>query len=94
MRVYKATLQRSVSRTRSLTDNTAMFEAQMDPTSPLVGRTLREISWPPNSLVVSVNRGGETIFPRATTRLEAGDRLLVMADVAGEQMLRAFLEGP
>ncbi len=94
MRVYKATLQRSVSRTRSLTDNTAMFEAQMGPTSQLVGRTLREISWPPNSLVVSVNRGGETIFPRATTRLEAGDRLLVMADVAGEQMLRAFLEGP
>lgn len=93
MRVYKATLQRSVSRARSLTDNTSMFEVKVGPSSPLVGRTLREIRWPPNTLVVSVNREGETIFPRADTRLEKGDLINVMADVAVEQSLRAFLEG-
>jgi CIC family chloride channel protein len=94
MQVYKATLQRSVKRTQTLTENTAMFEAQIGPASMLAGRSLRDISWPPNSLVVSVNRGGETIFPRANTSLEMGDRLLVMADVASEQALRSFLEGP
>ena len=72
MRVYKATLGRSVSRARTLTDNTAIFEARVGEQSPLCGNELREIKWPPNTLVVSVNRGGETIFPRANTEVEKG----------------------
>jgi CIC family chloride channel protein len=93
MRVYKTTLQRSVSRARSLTDNTSMFEVRVNASSPLAGHTLREIKWPPNTLVVSVNREGETIFPRADTRLQRGDLVNVMADVAVEEGLQAFLDG-
>jgi predicted transcriptional regulator len=91
MRVYKATLQRSVSRARTLTDNTVMFEAKVSADSMLSGLTLREIKWPPNTLVVSVNRGGETIFPRADTKLQPDDRVLTMTEPESEQALRTFL---
>jgi CIC family chloride channel protein len=91
MRVYKATLQRSVSRARTLTDNTVMFEAKVSADSMLSGLTLREIKWPPNTLVVSVNRGGETIFPRADTKLQPDDRVLIMTEPESEQALRTFL---
>ena len=93
MRVYKLTLQRSVGRARTLTDNTVMFEARVGKASVLSGLTLREIRWPPNTLVVSVNRGGETIFPRADTKLQEDDRVMVMAEPGSEQALRTFLEG-
>lgn len=93
MRVYKATLGRSVSRARTLTDNTVMFEARVGSDTALTDLTLRQIKWPPNTLVVSVNRGGETIFPRADTRLKPDDRVMVMAEPGSEQALRTFLEG-
>ena len=93
MRVYKSTLQRSVGRARTLTDNTVMFEARVGKSSVLSDLTLREIKWPPNTLVVSVNRSGETIFPRADTKLQEGDRVMVMAEPGSEHALRTFLEG-
>jgi CIC family chloride channel protein len=93
MRVYKSTLGRSVGRARTLTDNTVMFEARVGKSTVLSGLTLREIKWPPNTLVVSVNRGGETIFPRADTKLQEDDRVMVMADPDSDQALRTFLEG-
>ncbi len=93
MRVYKSTLQRSVGRARTLTDNTVMFEARVGKSSVLSDLTLREIKWPPNTLVVSVNRSGETIFPRADTKLQEDDRVMVMAEPGSEQALRTFLEG-
>ncbi len=90
---YKDTLQRSVRRATALTAGTVLFEAQLSPTSPLVGTTLREAGLPANTLVVAVNREGSTLFPRATTRLQANDVVMVMADPASEQALRTFLEG-
>lgn len=93
MQAYKKTLQRSVSRTQALTNNTVMFEARISAASPLADHLLREIKWPPNTLVVSVSRGGETIFPRADTRLGSGDTVLIMADPVTEPALRTFLEG-
>ena len=76
-----------------MTDNTVMFEARVGKSSVLSDLTLREIKWPPNTLVVSVNRSGETIFPRADTKLQEDDRVMVMAEPGSEQALRTFLEG-
>lgn len=43
--------------------------------------------------MISISRDGETIFPRASTHLEAGDIALIMSDVTKERELRAYLEG-
>jgi CIC family chloride channel protein len=93
MRTYKANLERSVRRARALSPESTLFEARLDAASPLVGRTIREAGFPSDTLVVSITRDGDTLFPRATTQLVAGDALLVMADRRSEAALRQFLEG-
>jgi CIC family chloride channel protein len=90
---YKQTLQRSVRRATALTAGSVLFEARLEPDSSLAGRALRDLGLPPKALIISVVRSGATIFPRADTRLEAGDIVMIMADTAGEAALRTFLAG-
>jgi Trk K+ transport system NAD-binding subunit len=70
-----------------------LFESRVEPQSPLAGRALRDLGLPAKALVISVVRAGATIFPRADTRLEAGDTVMIMADPASEAALRTFLAG-
>lgn len=90
---YKAMLARGVRRARSLPEETALFEVRLGPSSPLVGRTLRDGCLPRGTLVVSIIRSGETIFPSATTELAAGDVVMVVAGPESEADLRTFLAG-
>lgn len=95
LHTYKATLGRSVRRAATLPHDTALFEAQLAVSCPLVGRTLAEASLPDDTLVVSITRDGQTLFPRASTRIEAGDVLLVTTHRSNETRVRAFLRsGP
>ena len=93
MRTYKANLERSVRRAQALSAESTLFQARLDASSPLTGRTLRHAELPHDTLVVSITRDGETLFPRADTRLAAGDVVLIMADRRSELPLRQFLEG-
>jgi Trk K+ transport system NAD-binding subunit len=43
-----------------------------------VGQPLRQISLPPEVLVVSIRRGGHRIVPNGDTALEYGDRLTLV----------------
>jgi CBS domain-containing protein len=93
LQTYKATLRRSVRRAATLPHDTSLFEARIAASSPLVGRTLSEARLTRDALVVSITRDGETLFPRASTRIEAGDVLMVTTQRANEAPVRAFLEG-
>jgi len=90
---YKATLQRSVRRASALPAGTVLFEVRLQATSPLAHRTLREVALPRDVLVASIVRGGETIFPRADSRLEAGDDVMILATATSEATLRSYLAG-
>ncbi len=48
--------------------------------SVLEGRTVMEITWPKNCLLVALKRDGREMIPRGKTRLQAGDTLTVMTD--------------
>lgn len=48
------------------------------PAHGLDGRRIRDIDWPPNTLVALVRRNGHAIFPRGGTRLRQGDRLTII----------------
>lgn len=88
---YRRTLERSIRRTTELPGDTAVFEAKLHPASPVAGKLLREAHFPADTLVASIIRQGNTIFPHADTRLEAGDIIVVMADPASEEALHSFL---
>ncbi len=90
---YKDTLGRSVRRASELPNDTALLEARIGERSPLARRSLREAQLPVHTLVASINRDGETIFPSAETRLEVGDLVLLLTDPESEVTLRAYLEG-
>jgi CIC family chloride channel protein len=93
LKTYKATLGRSVRRTSTLPNDTSLFEARLAPSSPLVGRTLADAKLTRDAIVVSITRDGETIFPRASTRIEAGDVLMITTHRTNEAPVRTFLEG-
>ena len=88
---YKDSLRQSVRRAGAVAEGTSTFEARLEATSPLVGRKLSEAGLPPRTIVVSIDRGGQIVFPLASTVPRAGDILTIVADPSSEQALRAFL---
>ena len=60
---------------------------------PGVGKTLLEISPPPESVIVSVIRGETTMVPRGSIRLKVGDRIMAMAVGDGGPILGRILKG-
>lgn len=46
--------------------------------SPLAGKTIREAGLPRGCLIVSLERGGDTLLPTAGTTLQPGDHISVL----------------
>ncbi len=86
-RAYAAAINRQRSsdqvqqrlRLRELTGQ-EIVEVRVPADSPYVGVPLKDAGLPLDSIVVSVRRGGRTIFPHGSTVLQAGDS--VIANVA------------
>jgi mannitol/fructose-specific phosphotransferase system IIA component (Ntr-type) len=55
---------------------------------PLIGRALRDVSFPENCLVAIIRREGETIVPRGSTVVLEGDWLTVIGSTGGIGELR------
>ena len=53
-------------------------EVRLQPDAPVIGKTLRDLSLPPDSLIAVVLRDADAIVPRGDTELRAGDRLVVI----------------
>ncbi len=69
-------------------------DVKIPPTSVVVGKKIRDISLPQNSLIILLIRRDERIqLPTSTTALEAGDRVVVVSDRASEQALHLALTG-
>jgi trk system potassium uptake protein TrkA len=55
------------------------IELEVGPTSPAIGKSLADLKLPHSLIVGGVQRGDEAFVPRGTTRIEEGDRLIVIA---------------
>lgn len=60
--------------------------------SPADGKLVSEISWPERCLLVSIQRGDSEIIPGGSTRLQAGDIIVVMMDECDETIAYERLE--
>lgn len=89
---YRDTLAKGSRRMRGLVEGTVMLEAEIKPGTRLAGRKLREAHLPPESLVVSIRRQNELLFPRGSTVIEAGDLVTFLVSPVGEERLKAYLE--
>jgi CIC family chloride channel protein len=90
-RAYRETLAKSSRRMRGLVEGTVMIEEKIEPGMRIAGRPLRDAQLPPESLVVSIRRQDELIFPRGGVVIKAGDVVTFLVGPHGEGQLRAYL---
>lgn len=61
--------------------------------SRLENQLIKEVPWPKDALVVTVERGGKEIIPRGSTRLEALDQIIVIMGADHEADTATKLRG-
>jgi len=91
VRAYPEALAKASRRMRGLVEGTVMLEAEIEPGMRLAGRPLREAQLPTESLVVSIRRQNELLFPRGSTVIEPDDLVTFLVSPSGEERLRAYL---
>ncbi len=68
-----------------------IVQVDLSPLSTVSGCLVREVPWPDGALLVSVLRGRDVVVPDGATRLQAGDRLLLVASAASEEAVQELL---
>jgi CIC family chloride channel protein len=66
---------------------TEFVEIRVDPGSPQAGRQVREVPLPPDCLLTTARRGEKVILLHGDTRIQAGDRIVALADPQCVEML-------
>jgi CIC family chloride channel protein len=64
-----------------------IVDLELTPGHVSVGCRIRDISWPPSTLVVAIRRGAEVFTPNGQTELRPGDRLTVLVPSAAADHL-------
>ena len=71
----------------------SLVRVDLDEQSPVVGKMIKEIVLPSNSVLVTILRGGDIIIPRGETILTSGDDVIAITSVENEQVLLNSLLG-
>lgn len=71
--------------------NVALVEARIGSSSSLIGKEIRDLTLPPDCVVVSILRGDEVVFPKGQSMITEGDEILVLTSVASEKKLSGLL---
>lgn len=72
----------------------ALVDVRLPEASPARGKAIRALNLPPDTIIVSVIRGGKLVIPRGDTTLEAEDEILAVSTVNAEKSLKDILVGP
>jgi CIC family chloride channel protein len=93
MTTYRRWLSRDARRTTALPSTSVLVEATLRAESPLVGQELQRAGLPAETLLVSIVRNGEAIFPRAGIIFSQEDGLTFVTTPSSEALLHALLDG-
>jgi chloride channel protein, CIC family len=91
VRAYREELAKGSRRIRGLVEGTVLLEAEIESGMRLAGHPLRETHLPAETLVVSIRRQNEMLFPRGSTVIKPGDLVTFLVNPGGEERLRAYL---
>jgi cell volume regulation protein A len=72
--------------------NSDLVEIGIPAGGAVVDQRILDVGLPPGTLIVLLHRDGEFLVPGGGTTLQAGDKLLVLADTAELPHVRALLE--
>ncbi len=67
-----------------------IMEMPIESGSPAEGKTISQVAWPGDALVVAVKRGEHDIIPNGQTLLVAGDYLYIVVNIDAAREIRAL----
>ena len=70
-----------------------IVEATLDKSSPVVGRKIKSLTLPPDTKLLVIIRGQNTVVPVGDTVTEIGDEVIALTREGSEQLLREALMG-
>lgn len=73
--------------------NIAVVEVDIDRDSPVVNRNIKDLQFPPETVIAGVVRDDELLIPSGTTRFAVGDRVIALARRQQEMALHDLLAG-
>ncbi|MBU3958563.1 MAG: NAD-binding protein [Candidatus Omnitrophica bacterium] len=71
----------------------AIVRLDLPEDSPVINKEIKDITLPPDSVLVSIVRGEEVIIPKGNTVLESGDDIIALTLVGNEPQLLNLLAG-
>jgi CIC family chloride channel protein len=75
---YTRLVRAGVRRLDALAGRGALFEGRLAADASISGMSIGEIAWPPETLILSVRRGDETLFATPEMRVRRDDELVVV----------------
>ena len=72
----------------------ALVEMRLPEASPAVGKAIRDLQLPADTVIVSIIRDGKLVIPRGDTSLQTDDEVLAVSTVKAEPALKDALVGP
>ncbi len=91
---YRRALRSSLHRLASAGRQTLLVEETVRESSPFGGKRVADANWPAGSVVVSIQRGSQLLFPEGNTVIEPGDVLSLLTMPEHAERLRRDLTGP
>ena len=70
-----------------------ILEFSLDGDSPVIGKQIKDVTFPPNSSVVTILRDGQALVPRGDTTFQQQDTVLALVHRDAEADLRSMLLG-
>lgn len=77
-----------------VTGDRNLLDVRVPPTAGIVGKRVLELGLPEGTLLLLVERDGDSLVPSGGTVIRAGDRLVVLTGAVAGPALRARLEEP
>jgi trk system potassium uptake protein TrkA len=71
----------------------AIVEATVEEGAPVAGKSLAELTFPPNVVISAVMRDGSLILPKGDTVLQPDDEVIALANKESEEPLRQMMTG-
>ncbi len=71
--------------------NANLVELTLRADSPVVGSRVGDVSWPPDTSLVAILRGGQVIAPSPDDPMESGDELLFVSAPDQEEAIQGLL---
>jgi trk system potassium uptake protein TrkA len=72
----------------------SLVEEKIFPGAMVVGKAIKDLPLPSNSMICGIIRHGETVLPRGDAVLEEGDEILALVDEDSRNMVASMLGKP